>query len=665
MRKNRVFLCNTKSVSQIVGYVLSLLLTSVVVASSLIITQAYIEENINAGAETEAQVIADKIVTALKNVYLMKSQNPEADYTTSVDIPSKLMDKYSYNIEVDDKNVHVISNSGNIHVKKSIYDISKNLNMDFKGIVTGGHSKAIITCNGSKYVYKFDFGKADSNTTKGYMKITNNCHYDYGVSWDSFNPYPYAEDIDNWRYRTIIHISTPENGFTGIDDYQVLIQLDSKNFDYSKANIDGSDLRFYQVGEADDLPYWIERWCPGESCTSRIWVKVPSIPADGCNIYMYYGNPNIQIGAIESDGDEAFEFFDDFENLGSWDAYGASSATISTENGLLRLSDISGVVADKELDLPLSYVIETKVKTTTPHNEANIFVRLNETVSIYPHQDASVFSSGYFPGWDWKNLAIKRYDDVDGWYEVFSDTNQPKMEQDTWYRLSYIINHSDDVVTRYLYSDYSVDGLTSCTYSSDLNGTHFGLCISEESQSIAYFDWVYVRKFFSTLDGKKLEDFQPVAHVGETQSLNFYWINTDDLESVDRGGLELGADFVHHPTFDVPVSFRIDSKDIAPSGGKTYSLTFTVGDKEGANDDDRIIKMEIKVSGAPTDPYPVECTCTKEEPYTKYFISGVAPKPVGLEKGTLTILFSAGRKWTISSMTIEENERTITIRGGE
>jgi len=59
----------------------------------------------------------------------------------------------------------------------------------------------------------------------------------------------------NWKYQRAISLSpaTPEA------DYQVKVELNETNFNYSKAKADGDDLRFYQTN-GTKLNYWIESW---------------------------------------------------------------------------------------------------------------------------------------------------------------------------------------------------------------------------------------------------------------------------------------------------------------------------------------------------------------------------------------------------------------------
>ncbi len=75
-----------------------------------------------------------------------------------------------------------------------------------------------------------------------------------------------------------------------LDDFPVLVVLDSSRIDYSKVEDAGEDLRFIDDDDLTVLAHEIEEW--NESGTSYVWVKVPRI--DGLSstdfIYMYYDN---------------------------------------------------------------------------------------------------------------------------------------------------------------------------------------------------------------------------------------------------------------------------------------------------------------------------------------------------------------------------------------
>ena len=116
-----------------------------------------------------------------------------------------------------------------------------------------------------------------------------------------------------WSYKR--QITVTEQSGNNLTDYQVLIELNSSNFDFSHANSDGSDIRFYD-GE-NVLPHWIEKW-DSDNQEAKIWVKVPFIPANGnATFYMYYGNASVPSA---SNAKEVFIFFDDFED-GNYDGW--------------------------------------------------------------------------------------------------------------------------------------------------------------------------------------------------------------------------------------------------------------------------------------------------------------------------------------------------------
>ena len=110
----------------------------------------------------------------------------------------------------------------------------------------------------------------------------------------------------NFKYRRAIKIT--EQSGSDLTDYQVLIELNSTNFDFSHAQTNGEDIRFADT-DGNLLSYWIEEW-DSVNKKAKVWVKVPSIPANSSvEIWMYYGNPRLEDA---SDGEATFEFFDDF-----------------------------------------------------------------------------------------------------------------------------------------------------------------------------------------------------------------------------------------------------------------------------------------------------------------------------------------------------------------
>ena len=61
----------------------------------------------------------------------------------------------------------------------------------------------------------------------------------------------------NWKYRREITITNVNGTYT---DYQVLVQLNSSNFNFSHAQENGSDIRFVASDDETLLNHWIEIW---------------------------------------------------------------------------------------------------------------------------------------------------------------------------------------------------------------------------------------------------------------------------------------------------------------------------------------------------------------------------------------------------------------------
>jgi hypothetical protein len=130
-----------------------------------------------------------------------------------------------------------------------------------------------------------------------------------------------------WDCRKPVTINNPGDA---LSDYQVLVTLNSSNFDYSKTSPDGSDLRFTDYNNSVSYYYWIETW--NITGTSKIWVNVFSVPSVDSKMYMWHNNPS---AGSESDGDVTFVFFDDFEGT----SLDTSKWNVVTNRGILDVVD--------------------------------------------------------------------------------------------------------------------------------------------------------------------------------------------------------------------------------------------------------------------------------------------------------------------------------------
>jgi len=177
---------------------------------------------------------------------------------------------------------------------------------------TAGFAAVQITASGGTEPYSGtgNFQQL-AGTTVYEVTDANGCTANLPVT---VGPGPAWYDVA-WTYRDPVDISNADGSV--LSDFQIKVELDD-TFDFTRINVDGSDIRFTADDGSTLLPYWIESWDNANN-SATIWVKIPEINTPGTTVYMYYGNS----GAISaSDGAATFKFFDDFESdspsVGAW-----------------------------------------------------------------------------------------------------------------------------------------------------------------------------------------------------------------------------------------------------------------------------------------------------------------------------------------------------------
>lgn len=99
-----------------------------------------------------------------------------------------------------------------------------------------------------------------------------------------------------WYYSKRITIDNADRA-ENLIDFPVGVYLTSANFDFTKAQTNGEDIRFVDADEVTDLAYEIVSWdAAGEF--AEIWVNVPQIDASSDTDYftMYWGNSTCASG---------------------------------------------------------------------------------------------------------------------------------------------------------------------------------------------------------------------------------------------------------------------------------------------------------------------------------------------------------------------------------
>lgn len=152
--------------------------------------------------------------------------------------------------------------------------------------------------------------------------------------------------LADWSYR--VPVAVDNSSGPALTDYQVLVELNTSTLvGAGKAKIDGGDIRWLDAA-GQVLPFWIEENTYNTTAT-RIWVKVPSLPANSTpEIYLFYGN---NVALSESEGDDTFLWFDNFEeatlNATKWEVCGATSPTIGNGNVVFNSSSSTAALRAK------------------------------------------------------------------------------------------------------------------------------------------------------------------------------------------------------------------------------------------------------------------------------------------------------------------------------
>ena len=268
----------------------------------------------------------------------------------------------------------------------------------------------------------------------------------------------------DWKYYT--DITVKENSGKTLSDYQVLLDLNPSNF-LDKAKMDGSDLRFAEDGK--ELSYWIEDYNAGAK-TAKIWVKVPSIPANGeAKIKMYYGNE--KAGSV-SDGDKVFEFFDDFEDgvyTDKWETLGDGYA--SESDGLLYFR---GGYRNYDIDIQtIKYLSWEDTLTEYKFKYAG-----NNIKTFYSYFNDKVHYPGYSNGFH------NHFVDKSGFGSVHPSNG-------VWYIVTTIITASK------MEGTFMGETLTETSDYSGLNGPFKGMDYDDYGPDGIYLEYIRVHKYTS------------------------------------------------------------------------------------------------------------------------------------------------------------------------
>jgi hypothetical protein len=315
--------------------------------------------------------------------------------------------------------------------------------------------------------------------------------------------------MPGWSYRKSIPINNTQNSNT-LTDYQVLIILNTQDLiSAGKMRSDCGDIRFTDSDGSTLLNYWIESGC--NTATTKIWVKVPSIPANSTKtIYVYYGNPSAN---SLSNGDATFDFFDDFLgtslNTSKWTVLNSSNAGVSVSNSIftITITSTSGGYYQIRSNNALQFgiIIESRVNASGTNgcrgwmpafSTGTGIIRYDNDIPYGDYYAGVYLSNGAdnYPGW---SFGVRT---ADGSSTLATKSNFYGSGFNTWLRNRLIVTQSyqqafiyDDNWNLLASSASSSNTLPSATYYLDLGNMWYNAGGTYSFQ----YDWARVRKYTS------------------------------------------------------------------------------------------------------------------------------------------------------------------------
>ena len=314
-----------------------------------------------------------------------------------------------------------------------------------------------------------------------------------------------------WGYRRAITISN--SGSNALTNYQVNITLDTASLiSAGKMRSDCGDIRFVDAN-GNLLNYWIESGC--NSATTKIWVKVPSIPASSSTtIYVYYGNPS---ATSLSNGDNTFDFFDDFLgtslNTAKWYVVSGTSYTVSS--GILKITvGAIGLQSALPFNLNSGYLTEARVQYNS-NSEAYYSGVLEISSSRFTagsnaNADATILYMVDSPASSTSVLTWIGNGSASS-YNIASAASVFTMALNTWY----ILGCESTPSTAAVWKDYSRLNNYAVSWAKNIKYLSLGAFHGSGTYNIkdTSYDWVRVRKYTSP---------EPTASIGAEVSLNPY-----------------------------------------------------------------------------------------------------------------------------------------------
>ena len=248
-----------------------------------------------------------------------------------------------------------------------------------------------------------------------------------------------------------------------LENFPIMVNLSSSNFDYSKVKLDGTDLRFIDDDGITQLNYEVESW--DSSDNSYVWVNVTNIAAGSSTdfVWMYYGNTNANDGSNPED-------VWDSNYVGVWHlAELSGNALDSTSYGTVGIPsggvtqgttgkidgsyDFNGINGNVNMGDPVDGHLDFGTQSFTISCWANIDQNTGTWQSLLYKGGGSVSTKGYL---------FETVEDGSRVYVSLSDGSSTEISEtvniafDTWFYLTGVINRTGNLL--HVYKDGSEVG---------------------------------------------------------------------------------------------------------------------------------------------------------------------------------------------------------------
>jgi len=363
----------------------------------------------------------------------------------------------------------------------------------------------------------------------------------------------------NWKYRREITITNVNGTYT---DYQVLVQLNSSNFNFSHAQENGSDIRFVASDDETLLNHWIEVW-NSTNQSAKIWVNVSEV-TEGTKIFMYYGNENASdasnvnatfirvidgvVGAWHFDEGEGNIAHDTSGEGNDGTIYGGANWTDGKFGKALSFDGVNDYVkvpnSPSIRDYPNGFTWEIWFKQNTTQTNAGVVAQVDE-----PWFDLWIDGSGRL-----RYEVANKSDGITYSAQIFSDA----LEANEWYHAILVWNEGEHTLYAHLngqnVGEYTNTNLTAAINPNDLNvgkyvGSFNGITdefriynrvLSEGEISDLYNNYGYTTPNYpNKVLVRKYTEPEPIAIVGEEVSGIFTAIA--NFLTIEK---EIGANYI-------------------------------------------------------------------------------------------------------------------------